>query len=84
MPPLEVTANASLWWAHPDSNREPKDYEFSKRSKERASAAKKQDDGGPMKGLADAGNKLSSILPAKAEVEAVPRQAGTGGPQDGA
>ena len=27
MPPLEVTANASLWWAHPDSNREPKDYE---------------------------------------------------------
>lgn len=27
MPPLEVTANAFLWWAHPDSNREPKDYE---------------------------------------------------------
>lgn len=44
--------------------------EFSKRSKERASAAKKQDDGGLMKSLADAGNKLSSILPAKAEDEA--------------
>ena len=36
MPPLEVTANAPLWWAHPDSNREPKDYEENHRSTKHA------------------------------------------------
>lgn len=45
--------------------------EFSKRGKERvAAAAKREGDGGIMKSLSEAGNKISKILPAKAEDEA--------------